>query len=68
MLLRLGYVLLVSALAVVVGYGVYWVVRIIFGLPGIPLFLKVAIASALVGLVLVITGLIREKTRQGKEV
>jgi len=44
MLLRLGYVLLVSALAVVVGYGVYWAVRLLLGLPGIPLFLKVAIA------------------------
>ncbi|HDC92233.1 hypothetical protein J7K76_06730 [Candidatus Bipolaricaulota bacterium] len=68
MLLRLGYVLLVSALAVVVGYGVYWAVRLLLGLPGIPLFLKVAIALALVGLVLVIAGLVREKSRQGKEV
>ncbi len=56
------------ALGVIVGYGVFWALRLLFVFPGIPFFLKVAGASALVGLILVLAGLIREKTRQGKEV
>ena len=67
MLLRLGYVLLISALALFVGYVGYWVLKLIFGIVAIPLFLKVIIALVLAGLVLVIAGLVWERVREEKE-
>jgi len=68
LVLRIGYVFLISALALLTGYAVYWAVRLLFGIAGIPLFLKVVIALALFGLLLVILGLLRERLREGREV
>ncbi len=57
-----------TAVGLAVGYAAYWAVRLLFRLSSVPLFLKVVVALALVGLLLMILGLIREKVRQGKEV
>ncbi len=67
-MLRIGYALLISALGLLAGYAAYWAVRLLFGIAGIPLFLKAVIALALLGLLLVLLGLLRERLRQGKEV
>ncbi len=67
-MLRIGYALLIAALALLAGYAAYWILRLLFGVAGVPLFLKAVIALALLGLLLVILGLLRERLRQGKEV
>ncbi len=67
-MLRLGYVIFMTAVGLAAGYAAYWVVRLLFQMSSVPFFLKVVVSLALVGLFLMILGLIKDKVRQGKEV
>ena len=65
---RIGGVLLGVGLGVLLGWGLYWFFRLAF--LGLPLPLKIAIAAIVVGLLLLLASLGRERyrtSRQAKE-
>ena len=66
-MLKIGYALLMLAGACVVGFVGYPVVRILIVAPGIHPFFKAAILVAVIGVVLVLAGLVRERRKEEKD-
>jgi len=63
-MLRLGYAVMLVAVAAVVGYGAFHVIRAIVVSPHIGLFFKILIPVATVGVLLTIAGLICERVKE----
>jgi uncharacterized membrane protein len=66
-MLKAGYALLMLAGACAAGFVAYQIVRTLILAPGIHPFFKAAILLAVVGLVLVLAGLIRERRKEEKD-
>ena len=62
---KIGLLLLVASVAVIVGYFVYYLVEHVVGHLAWPL--RIAIAAAPVGGILILVSLIREKVKKSKE-
>lgn len=62
---RIGGILLAAGLGVLVGRGLYWFFRLAF--LGLPLPVKIAIAAIVVGLIILLVSLGRERHRASKE-
>jgi ABC-type antimicrobial peptide transport system permease subunit len=65
MMNRIGVILLATGVGVLIGWGLYWFFRLAF--PGLPLPLKIGIAAIVVGLIVLLASLIRERRRVSKE-
>jgi hypothetical protein len=65
MMNRIGVILLATGAGVLVGWGLYWFFRLAF--PGLPLPLKVGIAAIVIGLIVILASLIRERRRESRE-
>lgn len=65
-MLKLGYVLLVGSILLLIGYGGYELVRLLWRIAGIPPFLKWVILLGAAGLVLTLAGLIRERIKEAR--
>lgn len=63
-MLKLGYLLMIAAAALLGGYAAYWVVRVVVTAPGLGLFFKVVILVGAAGLLFTLVGLIIERRRE----
>ncbi|MFO7772441.1 MAG: hypothetical protein R6V59_00600 [Dehalococcoidia bacterium] len=62
---KLGGFLLIVGLGILVGYGLYWFFSLAF--LELPLAVKIAIAAVVLGLILLLASLARERHRASKE-
>ncbi len=62
---KIGGVLLAAGLGILIGWGLYWFFRLAF--LELPLPVKIAIAAVVVGLILLLSSLGRERYRASKE-
>jgi len=62
---KIGGILLGIGLAILVGWGLYWFLRLAF--PSLPLAVKIAIAAIAIGLIILLVSLGRERHRAAKE-
>jgi hypothetical protein len=62
---KIGGILLAVGLGILIGWGIYWFFRLAF--LELPLPVKIAIAAIAVGLIILLTSLVRERYRTSKE-
>ncbi|HEU65481.1 MAG TPA: hypothetical protein ENN57_02295 [Chloroflexi bacterium] len=62
---KLGGILLAVGLGILIGWGLYWFFRLAF--LELPLPVKIAIAAIVVGLIILLTSLGRERYRASQE-
>jgi high-affinity Fe2+/Pb2+ permease len=62
---KIGGILLAVGLGILIGWGLYWFFRLAF--LWLPLPVKIAIAAIVVGLVILLASLVRERHRESGE-
>lgn len=62
---RIGGILLAVGFGILMGWALYWFFRLAF--PELPLALKIGIAAVVVGLIVLLASLIRERHRVSRE-
>jgi hypothetical protein len=62
---KIGGTLLGIGLAILIGWGLYWLFGLAF--PELPLAVKIGAAAAVIGLIILLASLVRERIKTSKE-
>ena len=62
---KIGGTLLGIGLAILIGWGFYWLLRLAF--PELPTAVKIGAAAVIIGLIILLASLVRERIKTSKE-